>query len=214
MSTPANKSSTETFFNVNELWNKIYVQGTTVPADTTSGYEKGCLFVDMDVATGTSGLYQNKGTNTSCAFELVPVASTGSVTTLTASSTITGAAGIVSTGSTQGIGYATGAGGTVTQITNRSTWVTLNKITGYIQTDTTSLAAGAAATFTVTNSTVAIGDVVCVAIRSGVTTVQTLVRVSAVAAGSFNITVENNHASTAETGAILINFAVIKAVSA
>lgn len=88
----------------------VYEQGTTVPTTTTAGYAKGATFIDTDVAAGTSGVYFNKGTSASCEFELAPVASTGSVTTLTASSTITGAAGIVSTGSTQGIGYATGAG--------------------------------------------------------------------------------------------------------
>lgn len=49
----------------------VIVQGTTVPADTTTGYAKGCLFIDTDVATGTTGLYCNKGTNTSCVFTAV-----------------------------------------------------------------------------------------------------------------------------------------------
>ena len=133
------------------------------------------------------------------------VAVTGAVTATTA---------ITSSGPTSGIGYATGAGGAVTQATNRTTGVTLSKVTGAITTDTTSLAAGAAADFTVTNTAVAVGDVVAVSIRSGSTTNQTNVRVTTVAAGSFVITVENNHASTAETGAIIINYVVIKAVGA
>lgn len=114
---------------------------------------------------------------------------------------------------TRKIGYATGAGDTVTQITNRSTGVTINKPCGKIQTDTTSLAAAAEATFTVTNSVVEIGDVVVVSIRSG-TAATTIAFVTAVAAGSFDITISNLHASTAETGAIVINFAVIKGVTA
>lgn len=112
-----------------------------------------------------------------------------------------------------GVGYGAGAGGSVTQATNRTTGVTLSKLTGLITTNNTSLAAGAAATFTVTNTVVEVGDVVVVQIRSGETTNQTNVRVTGVANGSFDITVENNHASTAETGAILINFAIIKATS-
>lgn len=114
------------------------------------------------------------------------------------------------------IGYVTGAGGAVTQITSRATGVTLSKLTGAITTDTTSLAAEVTATFTVTNTKVALGDVVTVAQRSGANGGNTNVYVSAVAAGSFNITVANNNAAggTAETGAIIINFAVIKAVSA
>lgn len=114
------------------------------------------------------------------------------------------------------VGYLTGTGGTVTQITNRATGVTINKLCGAITTDATSLAAEASAVFTVTNSTVAIGDVVVASIRSGSIALNTDVIVSAVAAGSFNLTVVNNNvaAGIAETGAIIINFAVIKAVSA
>jgi len=120
---------------------------------------------------------------------------------------------------TGGIGYQTGDGGTVTQITNRSTGVTLSKLSGTIQTDTTSLAAGASAIFTVTNTLVEIGDVVVVSQRSGSSNAAgvagtTFVNVVAVAAGSFNIAVDNGSTTTAETGAIIINFAVIKAVSA
>lgn len=114
------------------------------------------------------------------------------------------------------IGYTTGSGGAVTQQTNRTTGVTLNTITGTITTNNASLAAEASANFTVTNSKVAIGDVVCVAIQSGTNGGNTAVTVVTVAAGSFVIKVSNNNAAagTAETGAILINFAVIKAVSA
>lgn len=113
-------------------------------------------------------------------------------------------------------GYGTGAGGTVTQATNRTTGVTLNKLCGTITTNNASLAAEAGATFVVTNSTVAIGDTVVLSIQSGPNGGNTAVNVVAVAAGSFSIQVSNNNvaAGTAETGAILINFAVLKAVSA
>lgn len=112
-------------------------------------------------------------------------------------------------------GYATGAGSTVTQITNRATGVTINALCGAITTDSTSLAAEASAVFVVTNSKVEIGDVVVLSVRSGQVALNTQVSVTAVAAGSFSITVVNNNAAagTAETGAIVINFAVIKSVS-
>lgn len=114
-----------------------------------------------------------------------------------------------------GLGYRKGVGGSVTQTTNRATGVTLNAMCGSITTDTTSLAAEASAVFTVTNSFVEIGDVVMVCQRSGKVALNTQVEVTAVANGSFNITVINNNiaAGTAETGAIVINFAVIKAVT-
>jgi hypothetical protein len=121
---------------------------------------------------------------------------------------------ITSSDPAAGIGYATGAGAAVTQLTNRSTGVTVTGVSGKITTDTTSLAAGAEATFTVTNTSVAVGDVVVVAARSGQTTATSIPFVTAVAAGSFNITLSNFNGSTADTGAMIINFAVIKAVSA
>lgn len=113
------------------------------------------------------------------------------------------------------IGYSAG-GSSVTQLTNRATGVTINALSGTITTDSTSLAAEASAVFVVTNNQVAIGDVVVVSIRSGAVALNTDVVVSAVAAGSFSLTVINGNvaAGTAETGAIIINFAVIKAVSA
>jgi hypothetical protein len=45
--------------------------GTTVPADGGAGFAKGCLFIDTDVAAGTSGLYVNIGITTACNFNLV-----------------------------------------------------------------------------------------------------------------------------------------------
>jgi hypothetical protein len=113
-----------------------------------------------------------------------------------------------------GLGYSTGAGAAVTQITNRSTGVTIDAPCGAITTDNTSLAAGAEASFTVTNAYVAVGDCVIVTPRSGQTAATSVAFVTTVAAGSFVITLSNIHASTADTGAMIINFAVIKSVSA
>ena len=113
-----------------------------------------------------------------------------------------------------GPGYPTGSGqgGTVTQITNRSTGVTLHTPTGAITTDTASLAAEATADFIVTNRCVQITDVVVVSVRSGSDGGGTIVTVTTVTAGSFTIRVHNGNVAsgTAETGAIIINFAVIK----
>ena len=120
--------------------------------------------------------------------------------------TATGA--IVSTG-TAGVGYATGAGGTVTQGTSRTTGVTLNKRCGAI---TMFSAAGSAtaATFTVTNSTVGANDVIIVNQASGTNLYDLLV--TAVAAGSFNITFLTTGGTA--TDAPVINFAVIDGVAA
>lgn len=112
-------------------------------------------------------------------------------------------------------GYTTGAGSTVTQATNRTTGVTINALCGQVTTNNASLAAEATAVFTVTNNQVAAGDVVAISMASGDNGTGTIVFVSAVAAGSFDISVHNGNvaAGTAETGAIVINFVVIKAVT-
>lgn len=49
----------------------LLATGTTVPSDTATLYAKGCLFIDTDVATGTTGLYVNVGTASSCVFKAV-----------------------------------------------------------------------------------------------------------------------------------------------
>jgi hypothetical protein len=123
-------------------------------------------------------------------------------TSLTATGTI------VSTG-TAGVGYGTGAGGTVTQGTSRTTGVTINKTSGAI---TLFSAAGSAtaATFTVTNSTVVATDVIILNQKSGTDLYD--LKVTAVSAGSFNITFNTTGGTTTEQP--VFNFAVIKAVAA
>jgi hypothetical protein len=112
-------------------------------------------------------------------------------------------------------GYSVGSGAAVTQQSNRTTGVTINAPTGTITTNNASLAAEATAKFTVTNNAVAIGDVVVVSQQSGANGGGTIVHVTTVANGSFEIAVHNGNvaAGTAETGAILINFVVLKGAS-
>jgi hypothetical protein len=123
-------------------------------------------------------------------------------TSLTATGTI------VSTG-TAGVGYGTGAGGAVTQGTSRTTGVTINKTSGAI---TLFSAAGSAtaATFTVTNSTVAATDVIILNQKSGTDLYD--LKVTAVSTGSFNITFNTTGGTTTEQP--VFNFAVVKAVAA
>lgn len=60
------------------------------------------------------------------------------------------------------LGYGTGAGGTVTQLTSKSTTVTLNKPTGTIIMNNAALAAGARVVFNVNNSAFGVLDSVIV----------------------------------------------------
>ena len=119
---------------------------------------------------------------------------------------------VTSSSASAGIGYATGAGGTVTQTTSRTTGVTLNTMTGLITCNNASLAAGAEAAFVVTNSSVAATDTVIVNVVSS-STGTPVAFVTAVSAGSFTVTLSNLHASTADTTADTIRFTVIKSVS-
>lgn len=112
---------------------------------------------------------------------------------------------------TNGFGYTTGAGGTVTQATSKTTAVTLNKITGRITMNGAALAAGAEAAFTLTNSTISATDVIIVNIQSVGTAGAYLVSVGAVANGSCSITVSNASAGSLSQ-AVVLNFAVIKSV--
>lgn len=110
-------------------------------------------------------------------------------------------------------GYSTGAGGTVTQLTSKATAVTLDKTTGQITTHNAALAAAAEVTFTVNNSKVAATDTVIVNLASGGTTNTYITGVHAVAAGSFDIII-GNMSVTSRSEALVLNYAVIKGVSA
>jgi hypothetical protein len=103
------------------------------------------------------------------------------------------------------VGYAAGAGGTVTQGTSRTTGVTLSKRSGAI---TLFTAAGTSAytSFTVTNTLVAATDTVIVNQKSGTNTYLTFV--TAVADGSFRITFSS--VSGTASDAPVFNFVVIK----
>ena len=104
-----------------------------------------------------------------------------------------------------GLGYGTGSGGTVTQATNKTTGVTLNKPVGQITTASSALGAGAIATFTVTNSVMAGTDVVIVNSQN----INYSVRISDMAGGSFKITIQNESGGSLSQ-AVVIGFSIIK----
>lgn len=109
--------------------------------------------------------------------------------------------------SSGGLGYGTGAGGTVTQATSKSTAVTLNKPTGKITTAADALAPSARASFLFNNSLIGANDV--------------LVLTPAVAGGNYNVQVIDsgtgvayieifNKSGVSQSQAIDIKFAIIK----
>lgn len=108
-------------------------------------------------------------------------------------------------------GFATsaGAGGSVIQLTNKTTGVTLNKPTGQITMAAGSIGNDSRVSFTLTNSTIAATDIVIINIASGATADTYGVTVTAVAAGSCRIQVHNlSNAGIDEQ--LVLNFAVIK----
>jgi hypothetical protein len=134
---------------------------------------------------------------------------TAPVATVDITGSVAATTTILSSGATSGIGYATGAGGAVTQATSRTTGVTLNKVSGQI---TLFSAAGSTAwqSFTVTNSAVASTDTVIVNQDTGTDLYQ--IFVTNLSAGSFRITFATTGGTTTEQP--VFNFAVMKAVAA
>jgi hypothetical protein len=109
-------------------------------------------------------------------------------------------------------GYITGEGGAVTQATSKSTAVTLSKKCGTVTMNNAALAADTIVSFTLTNTTIAATDVVVLNHASGGTAGKYALNAQA-AAGSALINVTNISAG-ALSEAIVIRFAVIKAVAA
>ena len=119
--------------------------------------------------------------------------------------------GVVSKHATAGIGYATGAGGTVPQATNKGTGVTLNKVTGDITMNNAALAAATIVSFVLTDSAIAATDFLDIQHVSagtlGAYTVQ-----ATCGSGSATIYVRNNTAGSLSE-AIVLKFYLNKAVT-
>jgi hypothetical protein len=109
-------------------------------------------------------------------------------------------------------GYATGAGGTVTQGSSKATGVTLSKSTGQITLDSAALAASTTVSFTLTNTVIEAGDILIMNHISGGTAGSYLLNAQC-GAGTASINVRNISLGSLSE-AIVIAFAVIKAVTA
>lgn len=112
------------------------------------------------------------------------------------------------------IGYGTGAGGTVTQATSKSTAVTLNKPSGQITMHNAALAAGASVTFLVNNSFAGSIDGIVLNQVAGYANFNSYdIKAEATFAGGFYITVKNIFGSSLSE-ALIISFKVIKGANA
>jgi hypothetical protein len=174
--------------------------GTVASGNISACTSTSMVMVTPVLGTPTSGNLSNC-TSTSMVM-VTPVIGAATGTSLA----VTGA---VTSSGTAGVGYATGAGGAVTQITSRTTGVTLNKTTGSI-TLVSSAGSPTLASFTVTNNTVAATDVIIINQKSGTDLYE--IAITAVAAGSFQVSFFSLVGTTTEQP--VFNFAVIKAVAA
>jgi hypothetical protein len=210
----------------------LSMSGTTLNASGGAGT---VTSVSVTTAAGVSGSVANPTTTPAITIALgaitpTSVAASGTVTgsnlsgtntgddtsatilTKLASSNIATSGSILSSGATAGIGYSTGAGGTITQNTSKATGVTLNKACGEIVMNAAALAASTTVSFVLTNSAIAAGDNLLV--NHVLTGTIGLYLLNAVcAAGSATIYVRNTSAGSLSE-AIKLRFTVIKGVTA
>ena len=111
------------------------------------------------------------------------------------------------------IGYTVAAQGTVTQATDKSTAVTLNKPAGRITMNNAALAGNTAVTFNLNNSLISANDILILNVSGGsvadATTYTTYT--SSLGAGVAAITLRNLTA-TSRSEAVVLNFAIIHCV--
>jgi hypothetical protein len=116
----------------------------------------------------------------------------------------------------QELGYSSAAQGTVTQATDKSTGVTLNKSAGRITMNNAALAGATAVSFILTNSLISANDTIIVCVSSNTTGSLAgayTTYVSYLAAGSALITLRNLTAATSYSEAVVINFSIIHGAS-
>lgn len=175
---------------------------------------------DLAVADGGTGASDASGARTNLGLGTIATQNAnnvnitgGAISNVTFSGSFSGmtlvqATNMLATGST-GFATSAGAGGTVTQTTNKTTGVTLNKPTGQITLAAGSIGNDTRVSFTLTNSFIAATDIVIVNIGSAATVDTYDVTVTAVAAGSCRVQIHNlTNAGIDEQ--LVLNFAVIK----
>jgi hypothetical protein len=109
---------------------------------------------------------------------------------------------------TNAFGYTAGAGGTVTQSTNKATTVVLDKPSGQITMNNAALGAATIVNFTLTNSTIAATDLLVINHVSG-GTIGAYTFNAVCGAGSATVYVRNATAGSLSE-AVVLRFAVIK----
>lgn len=116
----------------------------------------------------------------------------------------------------QELGYSSAAQGAVTQLTSKSTGVTLNKSAGRITMHDAALAGSAAVSFILTNNLISANDTIIVCVSSNTTGSAAgayTTYVSYLASGSALITLRNLTTATSYSENVIINFTIIHGAS-
>lgn len=109
------------------------------------------------------------------------------------------------------IGYTAAAQGTVTQGTDKSTAVTLNKAAGQITMNGAALAGNTAVSFTLNNSLISSNDVLVVNVSAGGTAGAYTTYISSMTTGSAVVTLRNLTGGSLSE-AVVLNYAIIHCV--
>lgn len=181
---------------------------TSVVGCTSKGHVNYGVYSDVDGAhvvgndlreNTTAGYGQTPAVVTSVVMGNIGYSTNNLVGSLQVSGNLTTSSGL--------IGYAPGAGGTVTQATDKTTAVTLNKSSGVITMANTSMVNGGTATFTLNNSLIGANSVVYVSAAGFAGPYRPTT--GNVLPGSCQITVQNSSGSTL-SDALKLNFIVFE----
>ncbi len=224
---------TVTSGNISACTSTSMVLVTPILGVPTSGTLTNCT--GLPVGTGVSGLGANVATflatpssaNLAAALTdetgtgasvfantpslVTPAIGAATGTSLTLTSFVSTPGNISNNGGTGRIGYATGAGGSVTQLTSKATGVTLSKQCGFITMDSAALAASTTVSFTLTNTILQSTDALILN-HSGTGTAGAYTLNAQVVGGSASISVRNVTLGSLSE-AIVIQFIIISAAA-
>jgi hypothetical protein len=146
--------------------------------------------------------------NTAYAIAMV----TGTANIVIPTGTLTVVNSILSTSASGGLGYGTGAGGTVIQGTSKSTGFTLSKVTGWITLATGNVPANSAVSATWTNTAMLATDIVVFTHVSG-GTVGSYSFNAQCTNGSATFTIQNSTAGGLNENNIKVQFAILRSAT-